>query len=127
MPRRRNSPSTSTVSRGPQPAERPADRPGAYSRLRELAPDLVSAYEALSRHAAAAGPLDAGTLATVKLALSVGRGSWRAVHAHARKALEAGVDPAVLRQVAIAAVPVLGLHAALDAVRWIDEVIAERS
>lgn len=106
--------------------ERHAEKPGAYTRLRALAPEAVEAYEALTRAAAHAGPLDAGGVALVKLALSVGRGSWRGVHAHARKALEQGVDPAALRQVAVVAAPVLGLHAALDAVRWIDEVVEER-
>jgi alkylhydroperoxidase/carboxymuconolactone decarboxylase family protein YurZ len=111
------------------PASRAAEaprRPGAYSRLRELAPEAVAAYESLSRHAGLAGPLDAATLAVVKVALSVGRGNSRGVHAHARKALEAGADPAALRQVALMAVPTLGLHAALDALRWVDEVIEER-
>jgi alkylhydroperoxidase/carboxymuconolactone decarboxylase family protein YurZ len=47
------------------------------------------------------------------------------VHAHARKALEAGVSAEALRQVAAVAVPVLGLHASLDALRWIEEIIDE--
>lgn len=113
----------------PQPSRADAPtpaRPGAYSRLRTLAPDVVTAYEALSRHAAATGPLDATTMAIVKLAMSVGHGNWRGVHAHARKALEAGADAAALRQVALMAVPTLGLHAALDALRWVEEVIDER-
>ncbi len=102
-------------------------RPGAYSRLREVAPEAVAAYETMSRAAAAAGPIDPVTLALLKVALSVGRGSWRGVHAHARKALEAGADPAALRQIAALAVPSLGLHAALDALRWVDEVVEERT
>lgn len=102
------------------------DRPGAYRRLRDLAPDLVHAYESLSA-AAATGPLDTAAGALVKVALSVGARSDRGVHAHARKAIEAGVAPDALRQVARMAVPVLGLQAALDALRWIDEIIEERA
>lgn len=107
--------------------EDPRARAGAYSRLREVAPDAVAAYEALSTRAAGAGPLDEASRSLLKVALSVGRGSWRGVHAHVRKALEAGVGPAALRQVAVLAIPVLGLHASLDALRWIDEVIEERT
>lgn len=103
----------------------PGHGAGAFARLRSLAPEVVSAYETLSDSAGAAGPLDAGARAIVKLSLSVGQRSWRGVHAHTRKALEAGVDPHALRQVALLAVPVVGLHAALDALRWIEEVLGE--
>jgi AhpD family alkylhydroperoxidase len=98
---------------------------GAYARLRAVAPEVAEAYDSLAGRAVTAGPLDAATVALVKVALSVGQGSWRGVHAHARKALEAGVSAEALRQVAAVAVPVLGLHASLDALRWIEEIIDE--
>ena len=98
---------------------------GAFERLRAVAPDVAVAYEALAGRSAQAGPLDAAGVALVKVAVSVGQRSWRGVHAHARKALEAGVAPEVLRQVAVVALPTLGLHAGLDALRWIEEVIDE--
>ena len=100
---------------------------GAFSRLRELAPDVVEHYEALSERTRTAGPLDAATVALVKVAVSIGAGSWRSVHAHARKALEAGVTPEGLRHAVVAALPTLGLPATLDALRWIDETVAEWS
>ena len=119
-------PSPDDLPSAPSPSGPAPKRPGAYARLRDLAPEVVAAYESLSRHAGLAGPLDAATLAVVKVALSVGRGNSRGVHAHTRKALEAGAAPAALRQVALMAVPTLGLHAALDALRWVEEVIEER-
>ena len=100
-------------------------RPGAYSRLREVAPDVVAAYEALATATKHAGPVDPLTVSLLRLALSAGQRSWRGVHAHARKALEEGATPEALRQVAALAVPTLGLHAGLDALRWVDEVIDE--
>lgn len=100
-------------------------RGGAYHRLGELAPAVVSHYEALAGAASGAGPLNAVEVALVKLAMSVARGSWRGVHAHARKALEGGVAPEAMRQVAVVAVPIIGLQDALDALRWIDETIEE--
>jgi 4-carboxymuconolactone decarboxylase len=57
--------------------------------------------------------------------VSVGRGASRTVHAHAKKALRAGADPQALRQVALIALPTIGLGAALDALRWIDESVRE--
>lgn len=101
-------------------------RAGAWQRLGELTPSLARAYEGLARAAAQTGPLDGRQSALVKVALSVGRGSWRGTHAHARKALESGVSAEALRQVACLALPVLGLAAALDALRWIEEIIEER-
>jgi alkylhydroperoxidase/carboxymuconolactone decarboxylase family protein YurZ len=57
--------------------------------------------------------------------VSIGRGSQRTVHAHAKKVLRRGADPDALRQVALISLPTIGLPAALDALRWIDESIDE--
>lgn len=102
-------------------------RAGAWQRLGELTPSLARAYERLSLAAARAGPLDVQQAALLKVALSVGRGSWRGTHAHARKAMESGVRPEDLRHVACLALPVLGLAAALDALRWVEEIIEEHA
>ncbi len=100
-------------------------RTGAYDRLQELAPAVVEAYEALTAATRDAGPLGATSIALFKVAISVGCGSARTTHAHARKALELDVEPDVLRHIPILALPTIGLPAALDAMRWIDESIAE--
>ncbi len=47
------------------------------------------------------------------------------MHAHAKKALRGGADPDALRQIALIALPTIGLPAALDALRWIDESVDE--
>lgn len=99
---------------------------GARARLHDLFPRVSEAYEGLALAAKEAGPLDPQSIALVKVALSVGRGSWRGTHAHARKALEAGVTPAQLRHLVAVALPTIGLPAALDALRWVDETIEER-
>jgi 4-carboxymuconolactone decarboxylase len=97
-----------------------------WQRFGARYPAVVSAYDDLREACAGAGPLDRATVALVKLATSIGLNSNRGVHAHARKALAAGVDPDALRQVALVALPTAGLPAALDALRWIDESIEER-
>lgn len=99
--------------------------PRSWQRLTKDFPEVVDAYDALSEACRTSGPLDALTVALVKLAVSVGYGADRTVHSHAKKALRAGADPAAVRQIAVAALPTIGLPAALDALRWVEESIAE--
>ena len=99
--------------------------PRSWQRLAREYPGVVAAYDTLSEVCRRAGPLDESTVALVKLAVSVGCGAERTVHAHAKKALRAGVEPEALRQIALVALPTIGLPAALDALRWVDESIGE--
>jgi alkylhydroperoxidase/carboxymuconolactone decarboxylase family protein YurZ len=102
-------------------------RGGRYEALGRRRPEVQEAYERLADACRGAGPLDARDVALVKVALSMGLGSTRSVHAHARKALEAGIPPEALRHLVLVGLPTLGLPATLDAAKWIDETIAERS
>lgn len=99
--------------------------PRSWQRLGDQYPDVVTAYDTLSDACRHAGPLDESAIALVKLAVSVGRGAERTVHAHAKKALRAGADREALRQIALVALPTVGLPAALDALRWIDESLRD--
>ena len=99
--------------------------PRSWQRLEAQYPDVVAAYDTLSEVCRRAGPLDSATVALVKLGVSVGSGAERTVHSHAKKALRAGVDPGALRQIALLALPTIGLPAALDALRWIEDSIHE--
>jgi AhpD family alkylhydroperoxidase len=112
----------SVIAETPKRAGRP---PRSWHRFGDRYPSVVAAYDTLSDVCREAGPLDAATVALVKLAVSIGRGSQRTVHAHAKKALYRGANPDALRQVALIALPTIGLPAALDALRWIDESIDE--
>jgi AhpD family alkylhydroperoxidase len=109
------------------PEPRDPEVPRTWQRLSDEYPELVAAYDTLSEVCRHAGPLDPAMVALVKLAVSVGCGAQRTVHAHAKKALRAGVDVEALRQIALVALPTVGLPAALDALRWIDESISEGS
>lgn len=113
------------AERGAAPPASHGRFPRRWGRLAESFPEVAAAYERLSEACRRAGPLDDPDVALLKLAVSVGRGAPRTVHAHTRKALRAGVDPGALRQVALIALPTLGLPAALDALGWIEESIAE--
>lgn len=99
--------------------------PESWRRIADRFPDVAFAYDALSAACRGTGPLDEQVVALVKLAVSVGAGCQRTVHAHARKAVAGGLDPDALRQVALIALPTIGLPAALDALKWIDESVSE--
>jgi AhpD family alkylhydroperoxidase len=101
--------------------------PRSWQRLTREYPGVVAAYDTLSEVCRQAGPLDDATVALVKLAVSIGAGAERTVHAHAKKALREGVDAESVRQVALVALPTIGLPAALDALRWVDESVCEAS
>lgn len=98
-----------------------------YQALTRTNPGLVHAYEQLVTACREAGPLTLREMALLKVALSMGRGSSRGVHAHARKALEEGVGAEELRHLALIALPTIGLPATLDALKWVDECIAEQA
>lgn len=110
-----------------EPAKSPGDsfrRPYGWERLSARYPDVAAAYDAL-REACRRGPLDDRLIALVKLAVSVGARAERTMHAHTRKALRQGVRPDELRHVALVALPTIGLPAALEALKRIDQSIAE--
>src|SRR3990170_627018 len=106
-----------TSKRAPQRARR-------WDRLAADYPDVAAAYEAL-RKACDGGPLAEDLIALVKLAVSVGARADRTMHAHTRKALRQGLRPQTLRHVALVALPTIGLPAALEALKRIDQSIAE--
>lgn len=103
------------------------DAPQPWREIRERYPEVVAAYDALREVCNVTGPLVDPTLSLIKLAVSVGARVERTVHAHTRKALAAGIEPDALRQAVFVALPTIGLPAALDALRWVDESIHEAS
>lgn len=116
---------TSATSHRDDPQETSVQPPRPWQRFSERYPDVVSAYDALRGACDEAGPMDESTIALIKLAVSVGAGVERTVHMHSKKALSAGAEPNALRQVALIALPTIGLPAALDALGWVDESIRE--
>ena len=99
--------------------------PRSWNRFAARYPAVAAGYDTLSDACRRAGPLDEQSVALAKLAVSVGGGIDRTVHVHAKKALRVGVSPDALRQVAVIAMPTIGLARALDALRWIEESIEE--
>lgn len=99
----------------------PKTMPGAAGELAEQHPDIWSAYAALGKASAKAGPLSDREKRLVKLALAVGANSEGAVHSHARRARSEGIAEDALAQVALLAIGPLGLPRAVAAKTWIED------
>ena len=102
--------------------ELPPSRAGDLARM---APEVWDSYASLGKAVAEAGPLDDHTRRLIKLALAIGARSEGATHSHARQALESGVSPLELRQVALLAITTLGFPAAMAGWSWIEDCIGK--
>nr|WP_163501087.1 carboxymuconolactone decarboxylase family protein [Halomonas socia] len=96
--------------------------PSGAGKVAEQYPEVWNAYAELGKACAEAGPLDERTRRLVKLALAVGARSEGAVHSHARRGLEEGESPEALKQVAMLAIPTLGLPASVASLTWIEDL-----
>ena len=96
--------------------------PGAYQTMRERYPEMVEAYERLGKACGSSGPLDAKTVAMVKLGMSIAAGLEGAAHSHTRKALEAGCTAVELLHIANLAAPTIGWPAMMRGREWVQDV-----
>ena len=96
--------------------------PKPYQRMKEERPDLVGAYEALVDACSKAGPLDARTVAMIKLAISTTAGLEGAAHSHTRKALEAGCTKEELEHVVFLCTPTIGFPTMMRGRSWVTDV-----
>jgi 4-carboxymuconolactone decarboxylase len=97
--------------------------PKRFLKFTEDYPEVAKAYEALGDAVHAAGPLDSKSRALIKLAISIGARLEGAVHSHVRKALEAGCTPEEIRQVALLAIPTIGLPPSMAGLTWIGDIL----
>lgn len=103
-----------------------SNKPKFYEEFRATHPELVDAYEALGDAARKAGPLSSNEVALVKLAIATGSGTPGAVHAHVRRALEAGVSVDVIRQVGILGITTLGWPSAMSVRGMIEDELTKQ-
>lgn len=96
--------------------------PAVAGEVAKAYPEIWRAYAALGAACAQAGPVEGQALRLVKLALAIGAGSEGGVHSHCRRAIEEGVPPDALKQVALLAIPTLGFPRAVAALTWIEDV-----
>lgn len=96
--------------------------PSTAGEIATRHPDVWSAYSALGRSLADAGPLNERERRLVKLALAIGAQSEGAVHSHVRRARAESVEAAAIEQVALLAIPTLGFPRAAAAFSWIGDL-----
>lgn len=97
--------------------------PKQYQKFIENYPEIAQAYDSLGKAVHSSGPLDDKTRALIKLGISIGARLEGAVHSHVRKALDAGCQPEEIRQVALLAIPTIGLPASMAGLTWIDDIL----
>lgn len=101
--------------------------PKRFRRFLEDHPAVGDAYQQLSAATRADGPLDARTAQLVKFGIAVGMQQEGAVHAHTRKALDAGCTPDELRHAVVLATTTLGFPRMMAAYSWVDDVLGHAS
>jgi 4-carboxymuconolactone decarboxylase len=97
--------------------------PRRFTAFREAHPDVFAAYEAFGRQCATAGPLAGKAQELIKLGVAVGARMEGAVHAHTRRAREAGATSDEIRHVALLAATTIGFPNMMAALSWIDDML----
>jgi AhpD family alkylhydroperoxidase len=98
--------------------------PSAYRRFASEHPRITQAYEALGDATLADGPLDRKTCELVKLGIAVGGRLEGAVHAHVRRALDAGATADEIRHAIRLALTTIGFPSMMSALSWANDVLS---
>lgn len=89
--------------------------PKTYQKFCQTHPNLIEAYNQLNDQVKAVDALTEEELTLVKLGISIGAGMDGAMASHMRKALAQGLDRKKIEQVALLALPTLGLPRMMQA------------
>ena len=98
--------------------------PKVYRSFQDQYPSIWEAYDRLGAAVHQHGPLDEKTRELVKLGIAVGARLEGAVHAHVRKALDAGAAPEEIRQVVLLSIPTIGFPTMMAALTWVEDELA---
>src|SRR5919204_2189199 len=97
--------------------------PSAYRRFASDHPRIIQAYEALGDATLQDGPLDRRTAELVKLGIAIGARLEGAVHAHVRRARDAGATPEDIRHAIRLATTTVGFPTMMSALSWANDVL----
>jgi 4-carboxymuconolactone decarboxylase len=97
--------------------------PSAYRRFASDHPRIIQAYEALGEATISDGPLDRRTAELVKLGIAIGAGLEGAVHAHVRRAHDAGATTDDIRHAVRLALTTVGFPSMMSALSWANDVL----
>ncbi len=97
--------------------------PSRYTDFLARYGDVGAAYKKLGDTTMAAGPLDKKVAQLVKLGIAVGMRHEGAVHAHCRKAMDAGCTAEEIRHAVVLSTTTLGFPGMMAALSWADDVL----
>ncbi|CAM2007080.1 carboxymuconolactone decarboxylase family protein [Acanthopleuribacter pedis] len=97
--------------------------PKTYQKFAERHPEVLAAYDALNEQVKSGDALSEEECALIKLAISIGAGMDGAMASQTRKAYKSGIAPEKLEQVAVLALPTLGLPRMMQAFKTIRGVV----
>jgi 4-carboxymuconolactone decarboxylase len=99
----------------------PSKVPGTYKEFVKRFPALGRAHESIAKAVEDAGPLDAKTLALVKIGICVGAGLESALRSHVRRAMQHGATPAEVEQAILLGMNTVGFPRTVAAWSWAQE------
>lgn len=92
--------------------------PGTYREFVRRFPSLGRAHEDIAKAAGEAGPLDAKTLALIKIGICVGAGLESALRSHVRRAMQHGATVAEIEQAILLGMNTVGFPRTVAAWSW---------
>ncbi len=95
--------------------------PGTYRDFVGKFPELGRAHELVARAADKAGPLDAKTLALIKIGVCLGAGLESALRSHVRRAMQHGATTAEVEQAILLGMNTVGFPRTVAAWSWAQE------
>lgn len=96
----------------------PSKLPGTYKEFVEKFPALGRAHESIAKAVEDAGPLDAKTLALIKIGICVGAGLESALRSHVRRAMQHGATAAEVEQAILLGMNTVGFPRTVAAWSW---------
>jgi len=90
-------------------------------------PELGAAHERVARAAERAGPLDAKTLALIKVGICIGAGLESALRSHVRRAMQHGATAEEVEQAILLAMNTVGFPRTVAAWAWAQEQFAREN
>jgi len=95
--------------------------PGTYEEFITRYPRLGRAHENIATEVETAGPLDAKTLALIKIGVCIGAGLESALRSHVRRAMQHGAKPAEVEQAILLGMNTVGFPRTVAAWSWAQE------
>lgn len=92
--------------------------PGTFKEFVAAYPALGRAHESVARAVVSAGPLDAKTLALVKVGICIGAGLESALRSHVRRAMQHGASEAEIEQAILLGMNTVGFPRTVAAWSW---------